>query len=90
MYTLQFYVLYLFIIICVIIFFFIVVDSDIDENTKNTPISSDKFPKYVDCQETLVEMSFIKWLAGFRLECRMISCSTHTELFIGLFNFFCL
>ncbi|KAE9532780.1 hypothetical protein AGLY_009861 [Aphis glycines] len=71
-------------------FFFILVDSDIDENTKNTPISSDKFPKYVDCQETLVEMSFIKWLAGFRLECRMISCSTHTELFIGLFNFFCL
>uniref|UniRef100_A0A2S2PEV5 Uncharacterized protein n=1 Tax=Schizaphis graminum TaxID=13262 RepID=A0A2S2PEV5_SCHGA len=66
------------------------VDSDIDENTKKTPISSKKFPKYVDCQETLVEMSFIKWLAGFRLECRMISCSTHTELFIGLFNFFCL
>ncbi|XP_025196480.1 uncharacterized protein LOC112595467 [Melanaphis sacchari] len=66
------------------------VDLDIDENTKNTHISSNKFPKYVDCQETLVEMSFIKWLAGFRLECRMISCSTHTELFIGLFNFFCL
>ncbi|XP_022167589.1 uncharacterized protein LOC111031798 [Myzus persicae] len=66
------------------------VDSDVDENTKNTPTTSDKFPKYVDCQETLVEMSFIKWLAGFRLECRKMSCSTNPELFIGLFNFFVL
>ncbi|KAL4119095.1 hypothetical protein QTP88_011953 [Uroleucon formosanum] len=66
------------------------VDSDVDENTKNTPTTLDRFPKYVDCQETLVEMSFIKWLAGFRLECRKISSHTSTELYFGLFNFFCL
>lgn len=66
------------------------VDSDVDESTKNIPTTLDRFPKYVDCQETLVEMSFIKWLAGFRLECRKISCLTNTELYFGLFNFFCL
>ncbi|XP_003245158.1 uncharacterized protein LOC100569878 [Acyrthosiphon pisum] len=66
------------------------VDSDVDESTKNIPTTLDRFPKYVDCQETLVEMSFIKWLAGFRLECRKLSWPINTELYFGLFNFFCL
>lgn len=66
----------------------IVVDSDVDESTKDEIISSDRFPKYVDCQETLVELSFIKWVAGFRYECRRMAAHKNPELFYGLLNFF--
>jgi len=67
----------------------IVIDSDVDGNTKNTPTTSDRFPKYVDSYEQLVEMSSIKWIAGFRLECRKISCKVNTELYFGLLKLFC-
>jgi len=49
---------------------------------------SDRFPKYVDCQETLVELSFIKWVSGFRHECRRMASNKNTKLFYGLLNFF--
>lgn len=65
----------------------IVVDSDIDEYTKDI-ICSDKFPKYVDCQETLVELSFIKWVSGFRVECRRISSESNRMLYYGFLNFY--
>lgn len=65
----------------------IIVDSDVDENTKDSITSSDRFPKYVDCQETLVELSFIKWMSGFRLECRRLSSRFNKDLFCGLLNF---
>lgn len=71
---------------------FIVVDSDVDENTKDMITSSNRFPMYVDCQESLVELSFIKWIAGFRHECRRMSRliwnPTNKELFYGLINFY--
>lgn len=70
----------------------IVVDSDVDENTKDMITSLDRFPMYVDCQESLVELSFVKWLSGFRHECRrmarLIWKPTHKELLYGLINFY--
>lgn len=63
-------------------------DSDVDESTKDKITPSDRFPKYVDCQETLVELSFIRWIAGFRCECRKMAAHKNTELFYGLLNFF--
>jgi len=65
----------------------IVVDSDVDESTKDTITSSDRFTKYVDCQETLVELSFIKWMSGFRLECRRLASNFNKDLYFGLLNF---
>ncbi|XP_016658476.1 uncharacterized protein LOC107883288 [Acyrthosiphon pisum] len=65
------------------------IDSDVNEKTKNTPTTLDRFPKYVDCYETLVELAYFKWITGFRLECRKISRFVKTELFFGLFYLFC-
>ncbi|VVC25279.1 Hypothetical protein CINCED_3A003440 [Cinara cedri] len=64
------------------------VDSDIGENTIIDVSSGVGFNKYVDCQETLVELSFIKWLSGFREECRRTVSLKNRDLFYGLLNFF--
>ncbi|XP_016663330.1 uncharacterized protein LOC107884862 [Acyrthosiphon pisum] len=66
----------------------VLVDSDVNEKTKNTT-TSDKYPKYVDCNETLVELGYFKWITGFRSECRKAACLVKTELFFGLFYLFC-
>lgn len=66
----------------------IIVDSDVGENTIVEVSSEERFNRYVDCQETLVELSFIKWLSGFREECRRSVCLQNRDLFYGLLNFF--
>lgn len=64
------------------------VDSDFGEKTEDETHCMDLFPKYLDCQETLVELSFIKWLNGFRAECRTMSSGLNKNIFYGLLNFF--
>ncbi|XP_050423064.1 uncharacterized protein LOC126834896 isoform X2 [Adelges cooleyi] len=64
-----------------------------DDPTESTHLEEnmcnlEKLPKYIDCQETLTELSFIKWLAGFRLLCRDLTAKINKDIVNGLLIFF--
>ncbi|XP_050542764.1 uncharacterized protein LOC126906291 isoform X4 [Daktulosphaira vitifoliae] len=67
---------------------FIVDDNDLISKPEENFSNMEKLPKYIDCQETLVEMSFIKWLAGFRLQCRKSSVKLNKDIIHGLLSLF--
>lgn len=71
---------------------FIGVDNEFSSSLTSKPKENvfkvEKLPKYIDCKETLVEMSFIKWLAGFRLQCRKSSVKLNKDILHILLNLF--